>query len=282
MKILILGNGYLAHHFHAFFRKISKLSFARINDFRDIDAELYVEHPDIVINCIGKTGKPNIDWCETHKEETNLSNLIVPLLIQRACTQRNIRMIHISTGCVYDGYDKHFTETDPSNYQDSYYSRTKYLCEQALKEFNVLQLRIRMPIDSVPHPRNLLNKLLSYKEIISIENSITVVPDLMQAAKHLIETKETGIFNVVNTGSVTHWEILNIYNAYSPLKKEIATISMNALRKKIATSRSNCVLSNQKLRDAGFLMPNTIVSLNRQIKKYVSYNARVLNAAPGR
>jgi dTDP-4-dehydrorhamnose reductase len=36
--------------------------------------------PDVVINAAGKTGKPNVDWCEDHKEETLRSNDTGPLV----------------------------------------------------------------------------------------------------------------------------------------------------------------------------------------------------------
>jgi dTDP-4-dehydrorhamnose reductase len=43
--------------------------------------------PTVVINCAGKTGRPNIDWCESHKIETLRSNgtgaLALLVLVQR-------------------------------------------------------------------------------------------------------------------------------------------------------------------------------------------------------
>ncbi len=69
------------------------------------------------------------------------------------------------------------------NFIQSYYGKTKYLAEQALNDFDVLQLRIMMPTGGTPHPRNLLTKLLSYQETARELNSITVIPDLMKATR---------------------------------------------------------------------------------------------------
>jgi dTDP-4-dehydrorhamnose reductase len=55
--------------------------------------------PDCVINCAGKTGRPNIDWCEDHKRETIESNVIGTLTLAGECVRRNIHMTVLATGC---------------------------------------------------------------------------------------------------------------------------------------------------------------------------------------
>jgi 3,5-epimerase/4-reductase len=55
--------------------------------------------PDWVINCAGKTGRPNIDWCEDHKLETIESNVIGTLTLAGECVRRNIHMTVLATGC---------------------------------------------------------------------------------------------------------------------------------------------------------------------------------------
>lgn len=57
--------------------------------------------PTHVINCAGKTGRPNIDWCEDHKEDTILSNVIGTLSLLDACWRRGIHITMMATGCKY-------------------------------------------------------------------------------------------------------------------------------------------------------------------------------------
>jgi len=64
------------------------------------------EKPTVIINAIGKTGRPNIDWCETHKEETLESNVTVPINLSTECSKREIYFVHIGSGCIYNGYPK--------------------------------------------------------------------------------------------------------------------------------------------------------------------------------
>lgn len=268
MNILILGNGYLAQKYHKYFHN-SLISKARINCTHDVLREIELYLPDVIINCIGKTGRPNIDWCEDNKAETLFSNLNVPLMIQWACAKTGVKMVHIGTGCIFEGH--HRSDDDIPDFVENYYGKTKYLAEQALSDFDVLQLRVRMPIDPIPHPRNLLTKLLSYDKTISEYNSITILPDLMKATDELLQVDATGIFNMVNPDAIKTTDILNIYNQYSPNKKEIKEIFTTRLYDIVKAPRSNCTLSTNKLNGLGIYMRKTKESLQECIKEYVEH-----------
>src|SRR5205085_2214040 len=49
---------------------------SRIENRQDIIAEIQRIKPDLIINAAGLTGKPTVDWCETHKAETIRTNVI--------------------------------------------------------------------------------------------------------------------------------------------------------------------------------------------------------------
>jgi dTDP-4-dehydrorhamnose reductase len=55
-------------------------------------------------------------------------NALFPHLLARACRERGIRLIHISTDCVFSGHRGNYREDDPSDAVDLY-GRTKYLGE---------------------------------------------------------------------------------------------------------------------------------------------------------
>jgi len=270
IKKLILGKGFIGTRFNGYL-KDSVLSDKRIISIQDVKDEIEKHDPDIIINCIGKTGRPNIDWCETHKGETMFSNVVVPAMIAQACEEKKIRMVHIGSGCIFEGDNngKGFTEDDTPNFYGSFYSRTKIISEQILKEFEVLILRIRMPIDDIPNERNLITKLLGYEKLINIPNSITIIPDLLMVAEKLLEKNQTGIFNVVNSGHERHKELLNLYNELSDTKKEFSIITGDELDHIIKAGRSNCILSINKLADLGIKMPNIQDSIKNILKKYI-------------
>ena len=270
IKYLILGKGFIGTKFSEFLEN-SVLSGKRINSVQDVESEIEKYNPEWVINCIGKTGKPNVDWCEAHKNETMFSNILVPIMILQACEETGKRMVHIGTGCIYEGNNqgKGFSEEDEPNFSGSYYSRTKMAIEKILKEFNVLQIRIRMPINGETNERNLITKLLRYDKIINVPNSLTYVDDLMVAGEKLMQLNATGIFNVVNPQPATHKQILDSHNLVSPAKKEYSLITLSELDKMTAARRSNCVLSTKKLNSLGIHLTPTQEAIKKSVAGYV-------------
>lgn len=267
MKTLIFGNGFLGKRMADYLD--ADLISARITSPEDIEASI-IQKPDIIINAVAKTGRPNVDWCEDNKEETYFANVEVPKMLAAYADREGIRMVQFSSGCIYEG-DKGgagFTEDDAPNFEGSYYSHTKAEAERALAKYdNILTLRPRMPITAIPSERNLINKLLGYKSIIEVPNSVTVIEDLLPTLKGLIEGGHTGTFNVVNPEPVTHKEILELYEQYSG--KSLGKTYIPASELRVKAPRSNTVLSMNKLASLGLGLPPTMSSLSRILKRYV-------------
>jgi dTDP-4-dehydrorhamnose reductase len=253
MKMLIFGKGYIANKFKDHFGEEAEISNLRVEDMSSLRAELERARPQVVVNCAGKTGKPNVDWCEDHKMETLFSNVVVPVLLARACEELGLYMVHIGSGCVYEGYKggQGYSEEDDPNFDGSYYSRTKAWSEQMLKDFPVLQLRLRMPFDSIPGERNFVTKITRYPKVISVPNSISVLEDFMKAADALIHQKATGVYNVTNPGTIDHKTILDMYIELVDPNYRYELFSLEEMEKITKARRSNCGLSAQKLEDAG-------------------------------
>ena len=77
-------------------------------------------------------------------------------------------------------------------------------------------LRIRMPISEKDTPRNLINKLIGYKKVIDIPNSVTFMNDLVSCIDWAVNNKPGGIFHVVNPQPLTAAHIMNVYKKYVP------------------------------------------------------------------
>ena len=213
--------------------------------------------PDVVINCAGKTGRPNIDWCEDHKFETLRSNVTGALVVLEECLKRNVYLVHFSSGCIYEG-DKGgegFTEEDPPNYTGSYYSRTKAWIDQVMRDFPVLTLRMRMPFDGSLDDRNLIMKLRKYPRVLTEANSITHLPDFFRAMKALIARRATGIFNMVNEGMISPFEIMTRYRELVSPNHVFEPLPVGQLGQVAKAGRSNCKLSVAKLQSQGLQLP---------------------------
>ena len=249
MKYLIFGNGYLGQKFRDYFSN-SVISDVFIENENDVLQEIKRFQPDWVLNCAGITGRPNIDWCEDHKQETFKGNVLLPLMIAKACQRSSVKMLHLGSGCVYlgDNQGKGWKETDAPNFAGSFYSKTKALSEDMLKDYDVLQLRLRMPIDNdINSERNFVRKITRYKKIINVKNSMTVVDDLLKVAEILMSKNKTGIYNIVNSGPMSHKEILDLYKEIIDPNFAYEIISVEELHKITKAERSNCVLNNDKL-----------------------------------
>lgn len=247
-----------------------------ITNSKDVGKLLDQVQPSIVINCAGKTGRPNIDWCEDHPVETMSVNVAGPIILATECAKRQIRMVHLGSGCIYQGTgpgylgnQEGYSETDPPNFRGSLYSRSKILSEEALDAFSgVLQLRLRMPFDGSGHPRCLITKLVNYRSIIDVPNSVTWVSDLVTTTLELIRRERIGIWNIVNPGAVRHSEILDLYREIVDPSFTYETILVGTLLQRVKAERSNCVLSTKKLEEEGIRLTPAKEALRQALGVY--------------
>ncbi len=216
--------------------------------------------PEVVINFAGVRAYPNIDWCEDHKVETVAVNVGGAVNVMQAALEAAAYPIQITSGCVYQGGpERIFSEEDEPNFFGSFYSRMRIVLQKALQELPVLQARIRMPISIYSHPRNLINKLISYEKIISVPNSVTLLEDLFPALEKIaVQSQPLGILNLTNEGYVLHQDILEAYKKIIDPGHNYEIISLERLqgsRGMVKAQRSNCVLAVNKAKALGVEMP---------------------------
>lgn len=246
----------------------------RINcstDLESIKQKYNLQKDDVIINCIGHTGNPNIDSCEKteeSKKKTYDSNVVVPTLINLFCDLHSIKMIHISSGCIYYGYKEGgWLETDDTT-PLSFYSQTKYICEKKLTS-NVLVVRIRMPISDLKDNRNLITKLSKYTQLIDAPNSVTFLDDLSTFIKHACLNSLTGIYNVVNDIPLSAADVMNEYKKHIKDHPSFDIISTETLDSITIAKRSNCILNTNKLKSSLFQMSDSKLKLEETIKNYI-------------
>lgn len=128
MKILVLGAGgllgsHLVKAYHA-----TGLTRTECNILSPLDVTQAIEkhHPDVVINCAGLVPRAPL-----YKEDSFYvyqMNALAPKFVAKACDSFGVRLIHLSSDCVFSGMTGHYTEDEVPNPNDSY-GMSKYLGE---------------------------------------------------------------------------------------------------------------------------------------------------------
>lgn len=261
-RILILGKGYIGSNLTlALTRQGYDVSWISSSDLNYHDTNVlapYILNNDVryIINCSGFTGKPNVDEAELKKSQCWELNVSSPVRINQLCNRLQVRYLHISSGCIYDGYDKIFDENDGPNFglfnDSSFYSKSKHAFELATSHLDNKIIRIRMPIcNDLNNDRNYLKKIMNYPNLINVLNSKTYVPELCGFVDALLQKSDSwigqDIYNVVNPNPlktenvIHHLNRMNEgnWNVLSPNWVDISELSIKA-------PRSNCVIDNSK------------------------------------
>ena len=263
--------------------------------------------PEFVLNAAGYTGKPNVDACEVARAETVQGNALFPQTVARVCAMTNTPWGHVSSGCIYSGakvakngavdierdlnqprlrelFAIHperfhgFTEADEPNFSFrcppcSFYSGTKALAEEALREFcgQGYIWRPRIPFDQFDDPRNYLSKIQRYSKVYDNINSLSHLGDFVQACLELQEFKAPfGIYNVVNPGAVTAREVVEVIRRVTKSNHHFRFWRDDEEFYQFGAKapRSNCILDPSKLLKTGVKMRTVNEALEDALDKW--------------
>ena len=270
-QILILGKGFIGERLQ---KELNcQITSAFIKSYQDADRLVKQYKTKVIINCIGMTGQSNVDDCELDIDGVLLANSFIPIILAEVALRNNIKLVHISSGCIFNFNYK--TGLPVKENRDGYFlklfhSRSKIYADRALevlaKDYNILIARIRIPLLNAKHPKNVLDKLIKYKKVIDVPNSVTYIPDFVRAIKHLIKIDARGVYNVVNKGGMRYPELMKVYQKYVPEFK-FKVIALN----KLGLVRTNLILSINKLEKTGFKVRNINSVLDECVKEYLKY-----------
>ncbi|KAF8400437.1 hypothetical protein HHK36_013735 [Tetracentron sinense] len=246
----------------------------RLQDRSSILEDIRRVKPTHVFNAAGVTGRPNVDWCESHKVETIGTNVVGTLTLADVCKEQGLLLMNFATGCIFEYDGEHlegsgigFKEEDKPNFTGSFYSKTKAMVEELLRDYeNVCTLRVRMPISSdLSNPRNFITKISRYNKVVNIPNSMTVLDELLPVSIEMAKRNCRGIWNFTNPGVVSHNDILEMYRDYIDPEFKWVNFDLEEQAKVIVAPRSNNELDASKLQNE---FPG-LLSIKDSIIKYV-------------
>lgn len=256
-------------------------------DSDPIVLETEIAKADRVICLAGRTsgGAYNtIDYLEGGKQqnyENVRDNLFGPVQMAILCRKLDIHFTYLGTGCIFNYDSQHttrnecgFREEDAPNFFGSSYSIVKGFTDRLFHLDhlfdNMLNLRIRMPInEDLTSSRNFISKIINYRKICSIKNSMTVIPDILPIMVNMIKTKKTGTMNLVNPGLISHNEILDMYKQIIDPSFVYENFTLEEQALVLKSDRSNNCLDTTRLEQDYFILPiyESVQRLFKRIRK---------------
>jgi 2-polyprenyl-3-methyl-5-hydroxy-6-metoxy-1,4-benzoquinol methylase len=257
MNILIIGKTNLfTNKIKEYLKNQNKIDFFITENIDNLQNKIIDKKITNVIYDYRKSYGQNI-WNTSfieNKLDINIKyNLYYPLLACNICKKMNVHLTYIGEGCIFKNKDSKQPDLKVSSH-----SIVNTYTEKIINEIynNVLFLRLRYPITGNMLPSCYLMKLLSYKNILDTNNSITIIEDMLPIIMKMIETNTYGIYNLFGNGHLnsinTALKLKNEYDSYVNFK-----IMSKEHHDKIIGERSNVLLNNSKL--ANFCNKNNLI-----------------------
>lgn len=257
MKILLLGkSGLLGQALEKVLREFCEIRAlghqeCDITDTKSLEKQIISAQPDIIINATGYTA---VDDAEKYKNEAFKINSEAVGNIAKIAAKKNISLVHFSTDYVFDGEKcEGYAETDSpapiSVYGDSKASGEQEIIRTAKKFWLVRTAWLYGPggknfVDTII---NLMHKNEG-KPLRIVNDQIgnpTLTLDLAQAVLGLLETKNYGIYHIVNSGQCSWYEFAQEIFRILGIPQKIIPITSSELNRPAPRPKYS-ILKNSK------------------------------------
>lgn len=218
--------------FNQFVTKFNNKIFKSIDarQFSTVSSLLEKIKPDLIINAIGivKQNKNANDW-----EQCIELNSLFPQRLALECAQRKIRMIQLSTDCVFSGEKGNYTEQDWPDATDCY-GKSKILGEVVGNPF-VLTVRTSTVGNEIENRKGLLEWFLnSTGEVKGFKGALYSGFTTKELAKvfheHVFPQQNLSGLYHISAPVINKFELLQIFKKH--FKKEINIVQDDSLKVK--------------------------------------------------
>lgn len=204
-----------------------------ITNRSDVKSLISSFQPNVILNAAAVT---NVDWCESHREETWKVNVTAVENLAEASRKVGAQLIHVSTDYVFDGKNGPYDETAIPN-PLGYYGKTKLASENAILSASIRYTIARTIVlygSGIGVKTNfalwVINSLKAGKQITVVDDQLgnpTFVGDLAMAIIKAFELKREGIFHVGGGDQLSRYDFAiqaaKVFNLDASLIKRIKT-----------------------------------------------------------
>lgn len=195
MKICVVGDGIL-------FDEFKTLYFITLDsDILSVDLSKELNDFDTIINCYDRSDDGTLSLSGVY-----VYNAAVPHELSNFCKKTGKKLVHISTGDIYENSHKLQSETETPSVKNAY-EASKLLGESYIdKEYNLIIRTKNIFNDSISKKNELYN-LITKPSNIDIPISFSYTLDIIRSITKLLKEKQCGVFNVTSEGLVSPFKI---------------------------------------------------------------------------
>ena len=212
--------------------------------------------PTCVLHCAQLAG--GVNFCEENPFLAQKFHFDSTVRLGKECLRHNVKLVFISSECVFNGKKENYTEDDaatPLNIYGKYKAKSEEWISSNLKDYAIVRTMSVYgwdPLTKTPNAVMSAYSLISKGRKIHIPayrwGSPTYVKDLAMAILELTLSKESGIFHVAGATFI---------NRYEWLKKTCEVLGwdsslllpLDKLQQGLAIRPSKVYLDTQKFRD---------------------------------
>ena len=224
----------------------SKINKLDITDSAEVKKNINLFNPNIIINCAAMT---NVDLCEQNKSlcyDVNVNGL--KNLIKHS--DKETKIIHISSDYVYDGKNNSYDETLAPN-PINYYGKTKLESENILigsrRSYIIIRPNTLYSLKGNNFFTWVYNSLINNTEINVVDDQVSnpsFVPSLASSIIDIILMNGEGLYHHGSKDSITRYDfaiaISKKFNFNDKLIKKTNTKTLNQVARRPLSSILNC------------------------------------------
>jgi len=250
-NILVLGSTGMAGHLIIDY--LSENKFFSVNGihekyFRSSQKD-YLDNidsnkPDVIINALRMT----ISDCQENPQKAILINSIIPKILENYYYSSKVRLIHLSTDCVFSGAKGNYSENDIPD-GGTIYSMTKF-CGEIINNKDITIRTSYIGPNLKNKKEELFDWFLNQKGKIegyadSIWNGVTTL-ELARNIEQLILKNQNGLFHLCSTDKISKYSLLCLIKKQWKREIDIKHVNRVKIDRSLVNNRKDISVVNYK------------------------------------